>query len=112
MERIAVTGANGFVGRHVVARAAAAGHEVMGVVRSEAAARVVREAGGHPVELVGRDPEALAVLLEGADAVVSALGPTSREGDLHTRTAEALVEAMGSGPIRVIVPAPGEPLSF
>ena len=51
MERIAVTGANGFVGRHVVSRAAAAGYEVVGIVRSEAAAKVVRAAGGHPVEL-------------------------------------------------------------
>jgi NADH dehydrogenase len=70
MERIAVTGANGFVGRHVVARAAAAGHEVAGIVRSEAAARVVREAGGHPVELLGRDPEALVRALDGCRAVV------------------------------------------
>ena len=70
MERIAVTGANGFVGRHVVARAAAAGHEVMGIVRSEAAAKVVREAGGHPVVLLGRDPEALVRALDGCCAVV------------------------------------------
>jgi NADH dehydrogenase len=70
MERIAVTGANGFVGRHVVARAAAAGHEVMGIVRSEAAARVVRDAGGRAVELLGRDPEALVRALDGCCAVV------------------------------------------
>jgi nucleoside-diphosphate-sugar epimerase len=70
MERIAVTGANGFVGRHVVARAVAAGHEVAGIVRSESAARVVREAGGHAVELLGRDPEALVRALDGCRAVV------------------------------------------
>ncbi len=70
MERIAVTGANGFVGRHVVARAAAAGHEVAGIVRSEAAAQVVRDAGGYPVELLGRDPEALVRALDGCRAVV------------------------------------------
>lgn len=70
MRRIAVTGANGFVGRHVVRQAAAAGFEVAGVVRSDAAARVVREAGGQPVELVGRDPEALVRALDGCAAVV------------------------------------------
>ena len=30
----------------------------------------MREAGGHPVELVGRDPEALARALDGCRAVV------------------------------------------
>jgi NADH dehydrogenase len=70
MKRIAITGANGFIGRHVVRHAAASGYEVAGVVRSQAAAQVVREAGGHPVELVGRDPEALVRALDGCRAVV------------------------------------------
>ena len=70
MMRIAVTGANGFIGGHVVRHAVAAGYEVSGVVRSQAAAQVVREAGGHPVELVGRDPEALVRALDGCRAVV------------------------------------------
>jgi nucleoside-diphosphate-sugar epimerase len=68
--KIAVVGANGFVGRHVVAHAAASGWDVAGVVRSASAARVVEKAGGRPVELVGRDPEALVRALEGARAVV------------------------------------------
>lgn len=70
MTRIAVTGANGFVGRHVVRRAVAAGCEVVGVVRSDAAARVVREDGGEACEIVGRDPEALVRALSGCAAVV------------------------------------------
>ena len=70
MMRIAVTGANGFIGRHVVRHAVASGYEVSGVVRSQAAAQAVREAGGHPVELVGRDPEALVRALDGCRAVV------------------------------------------
>ena len=70
MKRISITGANGFVGRHVVRHAAASGYEVAGIVRSQAAAQVVRGAGGHPVELVGRDPEALVRALDGCGAVV------------------------------------------
>ena len=70
MKRIAVTGANGFVGRHVVRHAVAEGYEVVGIVRSEPAAQVVREAGGDPVQLVGRDPEALVRALDGCRAVV------------------------------------------
>jgi NADH dehydrogenase len=70
MRRIAVTGANGFVGRHLVRRAVAAGWEVVGVVRSEAAAKVVRQDGGQPCEVLGRDPEALVRALDGCEAVV------------------------------------------
>lgn len=70
MKRIAVTGANGFVGRHVVRQAVASGWEVVGVVRSDAAARVVQEDGGHPWLIVGRDPEALVRALDGCAAVV------------------------------------------
>jgi NADH dehydrogenase len=70
MKRIAVTGANGFIGRHVVRHAAASGYEVAGIVRSEPAAQAVRECGGSPVQLVGRDPEALVRALDGCRAVV------------------------------------------
>jgi nucleoside-diphosphate-sugar epimerase len=70
VKRIAVTGANGFVGRHLVRHAVKAGYEVAGIVRSEPAARLVREAGGDPVQLVGRDPEALVRALDGCRAVV------------------------------------------
>jgi nucleoside-diphosphate-sugar epimerase len=70
MQRIAITGANGFIGIHLVRGAAAAGREVLGVVRSPAAAARVREAGARPLEIVGWDPEALARALEGCSAVV------------------------------------------
>ncbi|HXK09711.1 MAG TPA: NAD-dependent epimerase/dehydratase family protein [Vicinamibacteria bacterium] len=70
MRRIAVTGANGFVGRNLVRRAVGSGYEVTGVVRSEPAARVVQEAGGRSVQIVGRDPEALVHALDGCQAVV------------------------------------------
>jgi len=40
------------------------------------------------------DPASIAGLLDGAHAVVSALGPTAKEADLHTRTARLLVQAM------------------
>jgi putative NADH-flavin reductase len=49
------------------------------------------------------DAGALTELLAGADAVVSALGPTGKQGDLHTRTARALVEIMrATGPRRFV----------
>ncbi len=70
MKRIAVTGANGFIGRHLVHQAVSEGYEVVGVVRSERAAEVVRASGGHACELLGRDPEALVRALDGCLALV------------------------------------------
>lgn len=69
-ERITVTGANGFVGRHLTRHASASGWDVVGIVRSEAAAAAVRTAGGRPVILEGTGPEAFASALEGSRAIV------------------------------------------
>jgi nucleoside-diphosphate-sugar epimerase len=68
--RIAITGANGFVGRHLVARAAARRIEALGVVRSEEGARVVVEAGGRPIRLSALSADGLAPSLDGVDALV------------------------------------------
>ena len=70
MTRIAVTGASGFVGRHVVDHAVRAGLHVVGIVRSDGAARTIQELGARAVQIVGRDPEALLRALEGCEAVV------------------------------------------
>ncbi len=67
--RLAVTGANGFVGLHVVRAARAAGWEVAGLVRSDAAAAAVERAGGFPVVVPALDARALAPALSGAQAV-------------------------------------------
>lgn len=97
-DRIAVTGANGFVGRHLTRSASALGWEVVGVVRSEAAARTVREAGGRPVVLTGRGSEALGRSFEGGRAVVH-LAQIGRERDgetydaVNVRGTEGVIEA-------------------
>jgi nucleoside-diphosphate-sugar epimerase len=69
-DRIAVTGASGFIGRHLTLRASALDFDVVGLVRSEAAERIVRQAGGRPVRPSGPEPEGWARALEGARAVV------------------------------------------
>jgi len=69
MTAIAITGASGFVGRHMVRAAVTAGHHVTGLVRSERAAALVREAGGKP-EALGDKPAALARSLEGCRGLV------------------------------------------
>jgi NADH dehydrogenase len=69
-DRLALTGANGFVGRHVTALAARRGWEVVGVVRSAAGAEVVRRAGGRPVVVPDLALPSLAEALAGAGAAV------------------------------------------
>ncbi len=68
--RLVVTGANGFVGRQVVALAASEGLEVLGLVRSDAAAERVAQAGGRPSRIAGFDDPALAAAFTGAHAVI------------------------------------------
>jgi len=108
MKRLAITGANGFVGRHVVRHATVAGWEVAGVVRSEAAAQVVAEAGGYPVQLVGRDPEALVRTFDGCAAVVhlaqigAERGGQTYEGVNVGYTERVLDDARHAGVPRVI----------
>ncbi len=70
MTRIAVTGANGFVGRHLTRLAGSQGFEVDGVVRSKEAARAAILAGAHPVIVPGLEEAPLARAFKGASAVV------------------------------------------
>jgi len=67
--RLAVTGANGFVGRHLVTAASAAGWDVTGVVRSRQGAASVERAGGTPVVVPALDEDALAAAFAGAEAI-------------------------------------------
>jgi len=70
MRKLAITGANGFVGRHLTQLARASGFEVFGLVRSKAAARAVILAGGHPVLVEALEADRIAPALERAEAVV------------------------------------------
>ncbi len=82
MARVAITGASGFVGRHLVRAACSAGHAVTGLVRSERAASVVREAGGRTAAFAD-DVETLAGAFTGCGAVVH-LAQIGRERDGQT----------------------------
>jgi NADH dehydrogenase len=109
VKRLAVTGANGFIGRHVVRHAVEAGWEVEGIVRSDTAARTVREAGGHPVEIVGHDAEALVRALDGCRAVVhlaqigAERGGRSYEAVNVGLTERVLEDARHAGVARAVV---------
>lgn len=91
-QRIAVTGASGFVGRHVVARLEAAGHEVVSLSRRTG------------IDLASSAPLAVRRALDGCDAVIHCAG-INREigsqtyGAIHVRGTQALAEAAHSASV-------------
>src|SRR6266545_2818589 len=85
-KRIAVTGATGFVGRHVVQHLLASGHEVVSISRRSG------------TDLASPDPAAIKRELEGCDAVVHCAGINREIGSqtydaVHVRGTQVLVEA-------------------
>lgn len=82
--RLVVTGANGFVGRHLVALATGEGIEVVGPVRSDAAAELVVRAGGRAARVKGFDDPAFAAAFAGAAAVVHLAQAGSERGGSYT----------------------------
>jgi dihydroflavonol-4-reductase len=75
--RIAVTGATGFLGGHLVQRLLAAGHEVTALARG--AAPKLEHAGARLVHGELPDASAAAGLVTGAEAVVHLAGRVSRD---------------------------------
>jgi 2-alkyl-3-oxoalkanoate reductase len=68
--RIFVAGSTGVLGRRLVRHLAEHGHKVVGLVRDEAGAAIVRQAGGEPREGDILDPDSLRRAAAGAEAVV------------------------------------------
>ena len=101
--RVTLLGATGRTGRLVAAELSRRGHEVVALVRDAARA----PAGATPVVGDATDPTDLARALEGAAAVVSALGPSGKDPDLHRRTAAVLVPAMTAAGVRRFVGVSG-----
>ena len=104
--KIAVIGATGRTGRLLVTELLRRGHSVTVLVRDPAK---LADLSGR-VDVIAGDSRTradLARLVAGADAVVSALGPTAKEGSLHTDTATALADAMGAAGVTRFVGVSG-----
>ncbi len=101
--KIALLGATGRTGRHVLTTALERGHGITVLVRD--ADRLPKAVADDVTTVVGdsTDPSALTALLADTQGVISALGPTSKEPDLHANTARELVAIMrASGPNRFV----------
>lgn len=97
--QVAVLGATGRVGRLLVDELERRGHQLTVLVRDPAKlgdrADRVRVVTGD-----SRDRAALRRLVDGVEAVISALGPTSKDRTVHRETAAALIAAMRSQGVR------------
>jgi putative NADH-flavin reductase len=105
--KLLVVGASGRTGRRVTDQAIARGHEVTSLVRRReaiGAADHLRVVAGDP-----RRADALAPSLAGQDAVISCLGPRSRDdAHLQEQAAAAMLAAMrGAGVRRYLVVSQG-----
>lgn len=68
--RVFLTGATGFIGARILPELLSAGHQVIGLTRSDAGARALAAAGAQAHLGTLDDPAGLALGAEGADAVI------------------------------------------
>ncbi|MEM1300952.1 MAG: NAD(P)-dependent oxidoreductase, partial [Pseudomonadota bacterium] len=108
MARIVITGASGFVGRHAVQAAQAAGHDVVALTR-----RAQDDLGAdtaHALDLGAPGAaDALVPILDRADAVIHAVAAMAGDDAVHeqgtlapTRAVLNALEAV-SGPVRLVL---------
>ena len=100
--KLTIFAATGGIGRQILHQALAAGHDVTVVVRNpdklSENVRTVR------ADLENPDPQALKSAVTGADAILSALGPTRRAEDgVTSRGTQAIVSAMKAAGTRRLV---------
>ena len=97
--RVALTGATGFIGSHVLTELHGHGHEVMALIRDDAGADLVAGRGAAPTRVHLHDRPAVVSLLSGADAAIHTASPgDATSADLDSAVADAAIEAFaGTG---------------
>ncbi len=83
--KVLVAGATGALGKQLVPRLVAAGHEVVGTTRSASKPEAVRRLGATPVVMDALDPEAVAGAVAGARPEVIVHELTALPGSLDIR---------------------------
>ena len=120
--KLTIFAATGGIGRQISEQAVDAGYDVTAVVRNpqKLPGDLSRQVRVVTADLAAPDPAMLKSAVEGADAVLSGLGPTSNsEAGVATQGTRAIVAAMNAtGARRIVVvsaapigtvPSPGRP---
>jgi nucleoside-diphosphate-sugar epimerase len=93
--RVLVTGATGLIGGAVARRLAAAGHEVVGLARSEASAAKLTDMGYQAARGDLEDAASIANAVRGVDAVVHAASPNDQNSAaLDEAATRAIIDAL------------------
>jgi nucleoside-diphosphate-sugar epimerase len=97
--KVALTGATGFIGSHVLTELRGHGHEVTALVRDDAQADVVAGRGATPVVIDLYDRAAVVSLLSGADGAIHTASPgDATSADLDAAVVDAAIDAFdGTG---------------
>ena len=92
--KIALTGATGFIGSHVLTELQEPGHEVLALVRDDAHATIVSAQGAKPAVIDLYDRAAVASLLADADGAIHTASPgDATSADLDSAVVDAVIEA-------------------
>ena len=97
--KVALTGATGFVGSHILAELQEHGHEVTALVRDDRRADTVAARGATPAVVDLYDRPAVASLLSDADGAIHSASPgDATSADLDSAVADAVIDAFaGTG---------------
>jgi nucleoside-diphosphate-sugar epimerase len=97
--KVALTGANGFIGSHILTELREHGHEVTALVRDDVQAGVVKARGATPVVIDLYDRPAVTSLLSAADGAIHTASPgDATSADLDSAVADAATGAFaGTG---------------
>jgi nucleoside-diphosphate-sugar epimerase len=97
--KVALSGATGFIGSHVLKELQEHGHEVTAFVRDASKAEIVADRGATPTVVDLYDRAAAVSVLRDADAAIHTASPgDATSADLDSAVADAAIEALaGSG---------------
>ena len=94
--KVALTGANGFIGSHILTELHSRGHQVTALVRDDAQAGTVAASGATPVVVDLYDRPAVTKVLDGADGAIHTASPgDATSADLDAAVVDAATSAYG-----------------
>jgi nucleoside-diphosphate-sugar epimerase len=94
--KVALTGATGFVGSHVLGELREHGHEVVALVRNAPQAEILAARGAAPVVVDLYDRPAVASVLRGTDGAVHTASPGDEtSAGLDSAVVDAAIDALG-----------------
>lgn len=95
--RIALTGATGFVGSHILTELVSHGHDVTALVRDDTQARAVAASGAAPVVVDLYDRPAVVKVFSDVDGAVNTASPgDTTSADLESAVVDAAIDAYAS----------------